>query len=56
VLDCENSETQFNLDRGVYVRMTRDEIEDGEALWDEYESEADAIGSRRRRREEHEDD
>jgi hypothetical protein len=56
VLDCENSETQFNLDRGVYVRMTRSEIEEGEALRDEYESEADAVGSRRRRRAEDEDD
>ncbi len=56
VLDCENSETQFNLDRGVYVRMTRSEIVEGEALRDEYESEADAVGSRRRRREEDEDD
>jgi hypothetical protein len=52
VLDCENSEAEFNLDRGVFVRMTRSEVEEGEALRDEYESEADGVGSRRRRREE----
>lgn len=52
VLDCENSETEFNLDRGVFVKMTRDEIEHGEELRDEYESEVDSVGPRRRRREE----
>ena len=56
VLDCENGETEFNLDRGVFVRMTRSEIEEGEALRDEYESEADGVGSRRRRRDEDYDD
>jgi hypothetical protein len=50
VLDCENAETEFNLDRGVYVKMSRDEIELGEELRDEYEAEADSVGFRRRRR------
>jgi hypothetical protein len=49
VLDCENSETEFNLDRGVFVKMKRSEVELGEDLRDDYESEADGVGSRRRR-------
>jgi hypothetical protein len=49
VLDCENSETEFNLDRGVFVKMKRSEVELGEDLRDDYESEADGVGRRRRR-------
>jgi hypothetical protein len=56
VLDCENSETKFNLDRGVFVEMTRDEAEEGEELRDEYESETDRVGFRRRTRYEDDED
>jgi len=56
VLDCENGEAEFNLDRGVFVRMTRDEIEEGEELRDDYEAEADTVGPRRRRRDEDDED
>jgi hypothetical protein len=56
VLDCENSETEFNLDRGVFMKMSRSEVEEGEALRDEYESEADSVGFRRRRRDEDDED
>ena len=52
VLYCENDETEFNLDRGVYVRMTRSEIELGEELREEYEEN----NSPRRRRREDDDD
>jgi hypothetical protein len=49
VLDCENAEAEFNLDRGVFVKMKRSEVELGEELRDEYESEADSVGTRKRR-------
>jgi len=55
ILDCENSEAEFNLDRGVFVKMTRDEIEEGEELRDEYEAEADSVGSRRRQDDDYDD-
>jgi hypothetical protein len=54
VLDCENSEAEFNLDRGVFVKMKRSEVELGEELRDDYESEADSVGPRRRRDEDDE--
>ena len=43
VLDCENAEAEFNLDRGVFVKMKRSEVELGEDLRDDYESEADSV-------------
>src|SRR5919198_3843354 len=56
VLYCENDDTEFNLDRGVFVRMSRSEIELGEELREEYEQES--AGPRRRSQEEedYEDD
>jgi hypothetical protein len=53
-LYCEKDETEFNLDRGVYVRMSRSEIELGEELREEYEQES--AGPRRRGRDDDEDD
>ena len=53
VLYSENDETEFNLDRGVFVRMSRSEIELGEELREEYEQESS--GPRRRRSQEEED-
>ena len=37
VLGVETDDTEFNLERGVYVRMSREEIELGEELKEEYE-------------------
>jgi hypothetical protein len=54
VLYCENDDTEFNIERGVYVRMSRSEIELGEELREEYEEENRE--PRRRRRDEDDDD
>ncbi|MBO0698705.1 MAG: hypothetical protein J2P46_09945 [Zavarzinella sp.] len=54
VLYCENDETEFNLDRGVYVPMSRSEIELGEELREEFEEENRQ--PRRRRRDEDDDE
>jgi hypothetical protein len=61
VLYCENEETEFNLDRGVFVRMSRTEIEMGEELREEYEhggraGVGAAAGSRRRRKDDDDED
>jgi hypothetical protein len=50
VLNCENEETEFNIDRGVYVKMTRDDIDLGTELKEEYEQESASPGFRGRRR------
>ena len=50
ILDVENTEAEWNLERGVFVKMTRDEIEEGEELREEYEEEMAESRSRRRRR------
>jgi hypothetical protein len=55
ILDVENTEAEWNLDRGVFVKMTRDEIEEGEELREEYEEEMAESRSRRRRRDDDED-
>jgi hypothetical protein len=55
VLYCENEETEFNLERGVFVRMTRDEIEEGERLREEYE-EGGAGGRRKKKKKKDDDD
>jgi hypothetical protein len=49
ILDVENTEAQWNLDRGVFVKMTRDEVEEGEDLHAEYEEDMAESRSRRRR-------
>ena len=54
ILDVENGEAEWNLERGVFVKMTRDEIEEGQELREEYEEEM--AGSRRRRRRDDDDD
>jgi hypothetical protein len=48
ILDVENTEAEWNLDRGVFVKMTRDEVEEGEDLHQEYEEEMAESRSRRR--------
>lgn len=53
VLNCENAETDFNIERGVFVRMTRDEIELGTELREEYEEQESAPRFARRQ---HDDD
>jgi hypothetical protein len=49
VLNCENEETEFNIERGVYVKMTRDDIELGTELKEEYEEGSESRGFRGRR-------
>ena len=49
ILDVENTEAEWNLDRGVFVKMTRDEVEEGEDLHAEYEEDMAESRSRRRR-------
>lgn len=49
VLNCENAETDFNIERGVFVRMTRDDIELGTELREEYEEQETAPRFARRR-------
>jgi hypothetical protein len=56
VLNVENEETEFNIDRGVYVRMTRSDIELGTELKEEYEQEAESPGFRGRRRRDDDDE
>src|SRR5919198_5869625 len=56
VLYCENDDTEFNIDRGVFVRMSRSEIELGEELREEYEEEESAPRRRRRDEDDDEDD
>jgi hypothetical protein len=53
VLTCENDDTEFNFERGVYVKMTRDDIELGKELQEEYQ---DEMSGRPRRRRRYEDD
>jgi hypothetical protein len=55
VLYCENEETEFNLERGVFVRMTREDIELGEELREEYEQKTSA-GRKRRKKDDDDDD
>jgi hypothetical protein len=54
VLACENDETDFNIERGVYVKMKRSEIELGQELKEEYDQESAPV--RRRRRDDDDDD
>jgi hypothetical protein len=54
VLNCENEDTEFNFERGVYVKMTRDDIELGKELQEEYQDEVS--GRPRRRRYDDEDE
>ena len=56
VLNCENEETEFNIERGVYVKMTRSDIELGTELKEEYEQESASPGFRSRRRRDEDDD
>jgi hypothetical protein len=59
VLYCENEETEFNLERGVLVRMTRDEIEEGEQLQEEYRyggAAAVAAGDQKKKKKKKKDD
>ena len=49
VLNCENEETDFNFERGVYVKMSRRDIELGLDLKEEYEEENATSGFRRQR-------
>ena len=56
VLNCENEETEFNLDRGVLVKMTRSDIELGTELKEEYEAESASPGFRDRRRRDDDED
>jgi len=50
VLNCENEETDFNLERGVYVKMKRSEVETGKELKQQYDEESASPGFRGRRR------
>lgn len=56
VLNCENEETEFNIDRGVYVRMSRSDMELGTELKEEYEEESASPGFRSRRKRDEDDD
>jgi hypothetical protein len=56
VLNCENAETEFNFERGVYVKMTRSDMELGMDLKQEYEDDNATTGFRRRRDYDDEDD
>jgi hypothetical protein len=56
VLNCENEETEYNVERGVYVHMTRGDIELGTELKEEYEQESDSPGFRNRRRRDDDED
>lgn len=56
VLNCENAETEFNFERGVYVKMTRSDMELGMDLKEDYEQENATSGFRRRRDYDDEDD
>jgi hypothetical protein len=56
VLNCENEETEFNFERGVYVKMTRSDIELGMELKEEYEEDNAATAFRGRRRRDDDDD
>jgi len=47
VLVCETEETEFNLDRGVYVKMKRSEISLGEELKQDFERESGPVRRRR---------
>lgn len=49
VLNCENEETEFNFERGVYVKMTRSDMELGMDLKEDYEQDNATLGFRRRR-------
>ena len=50
VLNVENEETDFNIARGVYVKMKRSEIETGKELKEQYDEESATPGFRSRRR------
>ncbi|HKA08161.1 MAG TPA: hypothetical protein VKD71_12960 [Gemmataceae bacterium] len=56
VLNCEHDDTEFNFERGVYVRMTRDDIELGKELQEEYQEENSGRPRRRRRYEDDEEE
>jgi hypothetical protein len=56
VLNCENEETEFNFERGVYVKMTRSDIELGMDLKEDYEQDNSTSGFRRRRGDDNEED
>src|SRR5262249_44335166 len=56
VLNCEHDDTEFNFERGVYVRMTRDDIELGKELQEEYQEENSGRPRRRRRYEDEDED
>jgi hypothetical protein len=56
VLTYENEDTEFNFERGVYVKMTRDDIELGKELQEEYQDEMSGRPRRRRRRNEDDED
>jgi len=50
VLNVENEEADFNIERGVYVKMKRSEIETGKELKQHYDEESATPGFRSRRR------
>ena len=56
VLNCENEETEFNIERGVYVKMSRSDIELGTELKEQYEQDSASPGFRSRRRRDEDDD
>src|SRR4029078_115410 len=55
VLNCENEETDFNLERGVYVKMKRSAIERGWDLKEQYDDDNSDRGFRRRSRDAEDD-
>lgn len=56
VLNCENEETEFNLERGVYVKMTRSDIELGMELKEEFDEDNASTAFRGRRRDDYDDE
>lgn len=56
VLNCENAETDFNLQRGVFVPMTRADIALGTRLKEEYDDESRSGPGRRKARKKDEEE
>ncbi len=52
VLNCENEETSFNMERGVYVKMTKSEMAQGREMQEDYRISGGSFEKRRR----HEDE
>ncbi len=56
VLNCENEETEFNLERGVFVKMTRSDLELGMDLKEEYDEDNELTAFRGPRRRDEDDE